>query len=221
MNPTYKNLAIWLTLVLVIVLLFNLFKQPITSNKQLLYSQFKTAVDQGDVRDVALQGNTIYGTLHSGEKFSANSINDSELVRELVAKGVVVDIKPDVQQSWLMQIVIGWFPMLLLIGVWIFFMRQMQGGSGKAMSFGKSRARLLNETQKKITFDDVAGIDEAKHEVEEIIDFLKDPHKFTRLGGKIPKGAILIGEPGTGKTLLARAIAGEAGFYRCRVHRSG
>ena len=210
MNPTYKNLAIWLTLVLVIVLLFNLFNQPIVQSKKILYSQFKTAVDQGSVREVAVQGNTIYGKFTNGEEFSANSINDSALVQELVAKGVVVDIKPDEQQSWLMQIFIGWFPMLLLIGVWIFFMRQVQGGGGKAMSFGKSRARLLNENQQRITFEDVAGIDEAKHEVEEIIDFLKDPKKFTRLGGKIPKGAILIGSPGTGKTLLARAIAGEA-----------
>ena len=210
MNPTYKNLAIWLTLVLVIVLLFNLFNQPIAPNKKILYSEFKIAADQGSVRKAVLQGNTIYGEFTNGEEFSVNSINDSELIRDLIAKGVVVDIKPDEQQSWLMQIIIGWFPMLLLIGVWIFFMRQVQGGGGKAMSFGKSRARLLNENQQRITFEDVAGIDEAKHEVEEIIDFLKDPKKFTRLGGKIPKGAILIGSPGTGKTLLARAIAGEA-----------
>jgi len=211
MNPSYKNLAIWLTLVLVIVLLFNLFNQPVTPNKKIPYSEFKIAADRGDIREAIVQGNTINGTFTNGDQFSVNSINDSELIRELTAQGVTVDIKPDDQQSWLMQIVIGWFPMLLLIGVWIFFMRQMQGGGGKgAMSFGKSKARLLDENQQRITFADVAGIDEAKHEVEEIIDFLKDPKKFTRLGGKIPKGAILIGSPGTGKTLLARAIAGEA-----------
>ncbi len=211
MNPFYKNLAIWLFLALVFVLLFNLFNQPTADRKRMPYSQFKIAADQGAVREVTLQGDTIHGTFTNGEKFNVNAINDSELVRELVAKGVIVDIKPDEQQSMLMQIFIGWFPMLLLIAVWIFFMRQVQAGGGKAMSFGKSRARLLNENQQKITFADVAGIDEAKHEVEEIIDFLKDPKKFTRLGGKIPKGVILIGSPGTGKTLLARAIAGEAG----------
>jgi cell division protease FtsH len=210
MNPFYKNLAIWLSLVLIIILLFNLFNHPAADRKRILYSQFKIAADQGSVRDVVLQGNTIHGTFTNGESFTVSSINDSELVRELIANGVIVDIKQDEQQSWLMQIFIGWFPMLLLIAVWIFFMRQMQAGGGKAMSFGKSRARLLNEHQQKITFADVAGIDEAKHEVEEIIDFLKDPKKFTRLGGKIPKGVILVGSPGTGKTLLARAIAGEA-----------
>jgi len=211
MNPSYKNLAIWLTLVLVIVLLFNLFNQPVTPDKKIPYSEFKIAADRGDIRKAVVQGNTIHGTFTNGDQYSVNSINDSELIRELTAQGVTVDIKPDDQQSWLMQIVIGWFPMLLLIGVWIFFMRQMQGGGGKgAMSFGKSKARLLDENQQRITFADVAGIDEAKHEVEEIIDFLKDPKKYTRLGGKIPKGAILIGSPGTGKTLLARAIAGEA-----------
>jgi len=211
MNQFYKNLAIWLSLGLVIVLLVNLFDKPAADRSPIRYSEFKSAADQGAVQEVVLQGDTIYGKFTSGEKFSVHAINDSELVRELIAKGVVVDIKPDEQQGWLMQIFIGWFPMLLLIAVWIFFIRQMQAGGGKAMSFGKSRARLLNENQQKITFADVAGIDEAKHEVEEIIDFLKDPKKFTRLGGKIPKGVILVGSPGTGKTLLARAIAGEAG----------
>jgi cell division protease FtsH len=157
-----------------------------------------------------VQGNNIFGRFTNGREFKTYSINDSELVREMVEKGVTVDIRPDEQSSWWMQVFISWFPMLLLIGVWIFFMRQMQGGGGKALSFGKSKAKLLNEDQQKVTFGDVAGIDEAKHEVEEIIAFLKDPKKFTKLGGKIPKGAMLIGAPGTGKTLLARAIAGEA-----------
>ncbi len=211
MNPFYKNIVIWLTIVLVIILLFNLFSQPKTTRQKMLFSEFKTAVDRGDVRDVVVQGNTIYGTLASGGTFKTYSLNDPELVREMIDKGVTVDVRPDEQSSWWMQVFISWFPMLLLIAVWIFFMRQVQAGGGKAMSFGKSRARLLAENQQKITFEDVAGIDEAKHEVEEIIAFLKDPKKFTRLGGKIPKGAILVGSPGTGKTLLARAIAGEAG----------
>ena len=173
------------------------------------------AMDNGDVMEVTIQGNNIYGKFTNGGEFRTYSINDSELVREMVEKGISVDIRPDEQSSWWMQIFISWFPMLLLIGVWIFFMRQVQGGGGKAMSFGKSKAKLLNEAQQKFTFADVAGVDEAKHEVEEIIDFLKEPKKFTKLGGKIPKGVILIGSPGTGKTLLAKAIAGEAGvpFY--------
>lgn len=211
MNPFYKNLAIWLSLVLVIILLFNLFNQPRAMRQKMLFSEFKLAVDRGEVQEVNIQGNNIYGRLTSGKEFKTYSINDSELVREMIGKGVTVDIKPDEQSSWWMQIFVSWFPMLLLIAVWVFFMRQVQAGGGKAMSFGKSRAKLLAENQQRITFEDVAGIDEAKHEVEEIISFLKDPKKFTKLGGKIPKGAILIGAPGTGKTLLARAIAGEAG----------
>ncbi len=210
MNPFYKNLAIWLSVVLVIILLFNLFNQPKTARQKILFSDFKLAVERGEVRDVIIQGNNVYGTFTNNTDFKTYSINDSDLVREIVDKGVTVDVRPDEQSSWWMQIFISWFPMLLLIAVWIFFMRQVQAGGGKAMSFGKSRARLLSENQQKITFEDVAGIDEAKHEVEEIIAFLKDPKKFTKLGGKIPKGAILVGSPGTGKTLLARAIAGEA-----------
>ncbi len=211
MNPFYKNMAIWLSVVLIMILMFNLFNQPKTRRQKIIFSELKLAVDSGEVQEVTIQGNNIFGRFTNGAEFKTFSINDPEFVREMIDKGVTVDIRPDEQSSWWMQIFISWFPMLLLIGVWIFFMRQVQGGGGKAMSFGKSKARLLNENQQKITFEDVAGIDEAKHEVEEIIDFLKDPKKFTRLGGKIPKGAILIGAPGTGKTLLARAIAGEAG----------
>ncbi len=212
MNPFYKNMAVWLVIAMVFILLFNLFnQQTVTRQQKIMFSDFKMAVDQGEVRQVTVSGNNIQGTFVNDTKFVTHSINDYDLVKELIEKGVSVDIKPDEQSSWWMQIFISWFPMLLLVGVWIFFMRQVSGGGGKAMSFGKSKAKLLSENQQKITFEDVAGIDEAKTELEEIIEFLKEPKKFTKLGGKIPKGAILIGSPGTGKTLLARAIAGEAG----------
>ncbi len=212
MNPFYKNMAVWLVIAMVFILLFNLFnQQTVTRQQKIMFSDFKMAVDQGEVRQVTVSGNNIQGTFVNDTKFVTQSINDYDLVKELIEKGVSVDIKPDEQSSWWMQIFISWFPMLLLVGVWIFFMRQVGGGGGKAMSFGKSKAKLLSENQQKITFEDVAGIDEAKTELEEIIEFLKEPKKFTKLGGKIPKGAILIGSPGTGKTLLARAIAGEAG----------
>jgi cell division protease FtsH len=169
------------------------------------------AVERGDVNEVTIQGGNIFGKFGSGESFKTFGITDAEFVRSMMEKGVSIDVRPDEQAAWWMQIFISWFPMLLLIGVWIFFMRQVQIGGGKAMSFGKSKAKLLTEQQQRVTFQDVAGIDEAKDELEEIIDFLKNPKKFTSLGGRIPKGAILIGAPGTGKTLLARAIAGEAG----------
>ncbi len=212
MNPFYKNMAVWLVIALVFILLFNLFnQQAVTRQQKIMFSDFKLAVEQGEVRQVTVSGDNIHGTFVNDTKFVTQSINDYDLVKELIEKGVSVDIKSDEQSSWWMQIFISWFPMLLLVGVWIFFMRQVSGGGGKAMSFGKSKAKLLSENQQKITFEDVAGIDEAKTELEEIIEFLKEPKKFTKLGGKIPKGAILIGSPGTGKTLLARAIAGEAG----------
>ena len=211
MNPFYKNMALWLVIALVMVLLFNLFNQPKVAKQKVLFSEFRLAVERGDVREVTIQGNNIYGKFNNGKEFKTYSLDDPDLVKDLMGKGVTIDARPDEQSSWWMQLIVSWFPMLLLIGVWIFFMRQVQIGGGKAMSFGKSKARLLTEQQQKVTFADVAGIDEAKDELEEIIDFLKDPKRFTILGGRIPKGALLVGAPGTGKTLLARAIAGEAG----------
>ena len=204
-------MALWLVIALVMVLLFNLFNQPKVAKQKILFSEFRLAVERGDVREVTIQGNNIYGKFNNGKEFKTYSLDDPDLVKELMGKRVTIDARPDEQSSWWMQLIVSWFPMLLLIGVWIFFMRQVQIGGGKAMSFGKSKARLLTEQQQKVTFADVAGIDEAKDELEEIIDFLKDPKRFTSLGGRIPKGALLVGAPGTGKTLLARAIAGEAG----------
>ncbi len=207
-----RNLALWVVIALLLVVLFNLF-QPSTSRApatQVAYSEFIGEVNGGRVRDVTIQGRTVSGSLNDGRSFQTYTPEDATLVSRLTEKGVRVIAKPEESDNPLLHYVLSWFPMLLLIGVWVFFMRQMQGGGGRAMGFGKSRARLLTEKQGRITFDEVAGIDEAKQELQEIVDFLKDPQKFQRLGGKIPKGVLLIGPPGTGKTLLARAIAGEA-----------
>ena len=194
-----------------VILLFNMFRQPQRSNLEATYSQFLASVQKGEVAQVTIQGDHIIGTYTDGKAFKTFVPRDSDMIRILREHGVDIQAKPEDDNPWYMTILISWFPMLLLIGVWIFFMRQMQMGGGKAMSFGKSRARLLNETSKKILFNDVAGIDEAKEELQEIVEFLRDPKKFTKLGGRIPKGVLLVGAPGTGKTLLARAIAGEAG----------
>jgi len=211
LSPFYKNLALWLIISLMVILLFNMFHQPQQSNLETTYSQFLASVQKGEVSQVTMQGDSVLGTYVNGKPFRTFAPRDSDLIRILREHGVDIQAKPQDESPWYMTLLISWFPMLLLIGVWIFFMRQMQMGGGKAMSFGKSRARLLNESSKKIMFDDVAGIEEAKEELQEIVEFLKDPKKFTRLGGRIPKGVLLVGAPGTGKTLLARAIAGEAG----------
>ena len=209
-----KNLILWVVIALVLMSVFNNFGPRRSGTEQIDYSRFIADVKQGRVQKVVIEGRTIQGVLQTGERFNTYTpeTDNKALVGDLLENGVVIDARPPEQQSLLMQIFISWFPMLLLIGVWIFFMRQMQGGAGGrgALSFGKSRARLLGEDQVKVTFADVAGVDEAKEEVAELVDFLRDPAKFQKLGGKIPRGVLMIGSPGTGKTLLARAIAGEA-----------
>ena len=211
MSPFYKNLALWLVISLMVILLFNMFHQSQRTSTETTYSQFISSVDKGDVAKVTIQGNNVMGVLTNGTQFKTYAPHDSDMIKMLRDHGVSIQAKPEEESPWYMNILVSWLPMLLLVGVWIFFMRQMQVGGGKAMSFGKSKARLLSESSRKVLFNDVAGVDEAKEELEEIVEFLRDPKKFTRLGGRIPKGVLLVGAPGTGKTLLAKAIAGEAG----------
>jgi cell division protease FtsH len=211
LSPFYKNLALWLVISLMVILLFNMFHQPQRSSLETTYSQFLASVQKGEVSQVTIQGDHVFGTFVDGKTFKTFVPRDSDMIKILRDQGVNIQAKPEEEPPWYMNVLVSWLPMLLLVGVWIFFMRQMQMGGGKAMSFGKSRARLLNESSKKVLFNDVAGVDEAKEELEEIVEFLRDPKKFTKLGGRIPKGVLLVGAPGTGKTLLARAIAGEAG----------
>ncbi|MFZ1576519.1 MAG: ATP-dependent zinc metalloprotease FtsH, partial [Chromatiaceae bacterium] len=207
-----KNLLLWVVIAIVLMSVFNNFTVTKTAPKSMPYSSFIDLVRQGDVKAVTISGRTIDGVKESGERFSSFAPDDDGLVGELLKNNVAISAQPPEKPGVLMSLFINWFPLLILVGLWIFFMRQMQGGMGGrgAMSFGKSRARMLSEDQVKVTFQDVAGADEAKEEVSEIVDFLRDPSKFQKLGGKIPKGVLMVGPPGTGKTLLARAIAGEA-----------
>lgn len=212
MNNFGKNLMIWATIAIMMVVLFNLFNQA-QRQEAMPYSTFMEAVEGGQVESVRIQGQQISGKMNGGMPFVTYAPDDPSLVQKLMDTGVQVNAEP-MEESWYMTLLVSWFPMLLLIGVWIFFMRQMQGGGSGgrgAMSFGRSKARLINEEQARVTFEDVAGVDEAKEELSEVVDFLRAPKKFTRLGGRIPKGVLLVGSPGTGKTLLARAVAGEAG----------
>ena len=193
------------------IALFNIFNQPLNNQSDVIFSEFMDQVESGKISEVTIQGDRVSGKYIDGSSFQTMTPSkDQDLVRVLREKGVRIVVVPPEQTSWYMNILISWFPMILLLGIWIFFMRQMQSGGGKALSFGKSKARLMNEDKNKITFKDVAGVDEAKEELHEIIEFLKEPQKFNKLGGKIPKGVLLVGPPGTGKTLLAKAIAGEA-----------
>ncbi|PIQ95837.1 MAG: cell division protein FtsH [Nitrospinae bacterium CG11_big_fil_rev_8_21_14_0_20_56_8] len=211
MNQFYKNLALWLIIGLILIALFNAFNKPITTQSEVIFSEFMELIEKGQVTEVMIQGDNISGKFIDGRSFQTMAPpKDPDLIRILRDKNVRIVVVPPEQTSWYMSILISWFPMLLLLGIWIFFMKQMQVGGGKALSFGKSRARLLNDNKNKTTFKDVAGVEEAKEELQEIIEFLKEPQKFRKLGGKIPKGVLLVGPPGTGKTLLARAIAGEA-----------
>jgi cell division protease FtsH len=211
LNNIVKNIAIWLIVALVLMTVFNQFGIKKAAETQVVYSQFIDEVKQGRIAKVTIDGRVLRGETRDGKPFNTYAPSDPWLVSDLLKNGVVVAAKPDEEPSLLMNIFVSWFPMLLLIGVWVFFMRQMQGGGkGGAFSFGKSKARLLDENSNQITFADVAGCDEAKEEVSELVEFLRDPSKFQKLGGRIPRGVLMVGNPGTGKTLLARAIAGEA-----------
>ena len=210
MNQTSRNLLLWGIIAIALVMVFNMFQQPQGASQQLSYSDFISRVDGGQIASVTIQGNTLTGKTTDGATVRSYAPRDLELISRLMEKKVEVKAEPPEEQPWYMQVLISLLPMALLIAVWIFFMRQMQGG-GKAMNFGRSRARMLNQEDGRVTFDDVAGVDEAKDELAEVVEFLSNPKKFTRLGGRIPKGVLLVGPPGTGKTLLARAVAGEAG----------
>jgi len=208
-SPFYKNLALWMVIGLIVIVLFNVFQASQPSRDKLVFSDFLKRVEAGEVREVLIRGKSVTGKLADGNTFRTFTADYPDLIKTLKDKGVKIAVEPEDSNPWYAY-VLQWVPMLLFIGVWIFFMRQMQGGGAKALSFGKARARLISEKQNKITFQDVAGVEEAKEELREIIEFLKDPPRFQKLGGKIPKGVLLVGPPGTGKTLLAKAIAGEA-----------
>ncbi len=213
MNANLRNFALWVIIVLLLLALFTLFQNPgqRTTSQDISFSQLLNEVDQGRVRDVVIQGPEIHGTFSNGSTFQTYAPNDPSLVQRLYNKGVTITARPQTENvPWFVSLLISWLPFVALIGVWIFLSRQMQGAGGKALGFGKSRAKLLTEAHGRVTFEDVAGVDEAKLDLQEIVEFLRDPAKFQRLGGRIPRGVLLVGPPGTGKTLLARAIAGEA-----------
>ncbi|MFW5958113.1 MAG: ATP-dependent zinc metalloprotease FtsH [Desulfosalsimonas sp.] len=212
MNAFNKNLALWIVIVLMMIMLYNIFNtQQQQTEQEVNYTSFLGMVEDGSINSVVIEGQKLTATDSRGEQFVSYTPQDNELIKILRSNGVSIEAKPKEETPWFVSVLVSWFPMILLIAVWIFFMRQMQGGGGKAMSFGKSGARMLSEQGAKITFADVAGVDEAKEEVAELVEFLRNPKKYTRLGGRIPKGVLMVGAPGTGKTLLARAIAGEAG----------
>jgi cell division protease FtsH len=208
---TYRSLFIWLLIGIMIILLFNLLNAPQKTQEEIIFSDFMAKLEANQIDEVTIKENSITGRFKDGTKFKSYSPEYPELINTMRSKNVKITVKPPDQNPWYVNFFFTWGPIIFIAVIWIFFMRQMQSGGNKAMSFGKSKARLVSEKSVKITFSDIAGIEEAKVEVQEIIDFLKDPHKFQKLGGKIPKGVLLVGSPGTGKTLLARAIAGEAG----------
>ena len=190
-----RNLMLWAVIVLAMVMLFNTFQQPQSSVQRVPYSDFLTQVDSGQIMSVTIQGHTLTGRSADGKNIHTYAPQDINLVKRLIEKKVEIKVDPPEEQPWYMTLLISWFPMLLLVGVWIFFMRQMQSGGGKAMNFGRSRARMLNQDNARVTFADVAGVDEAKDELSEVVEFLSNPKKFTRLGGRIPKGVLLVGPP--------------------------
>jgi cell division protease FtsH len=213
MNANLRNFALWVIIVLLLLALFTLFQNPSqrTSSQDISFSQLLNEVEKGSVRDVLIQGPEIHGTFTDGRSFQTYAPNDPTLIQRLYGKGVAITARPQGDSvPWFVSLLVSWLPFIALIGVWIFLSRQMQGAGGKALGFGKSRAKLLTEAHGRVTFEDVAGVDEAKSDLQEIVEFLRDPGKFQRLGGKIPRGVLLVGPPGTGKTLIARAVAGEA-----------
>src|ERR1700710_2379365 len=213
MNANLRNFALWVIIVLLLLALFTLFQNPgqRASSQDISFSQLLTEVDKNSVRDVVIQGPEIHGTFTNGSSFQTYAPNDPTLVKRLYDGKVQITAKPPGDNvPWFVSLLVSWLPFIALIGVWIFLSRQMQGGAGKAMGFGKSRAKMLTEAHGRVTFEDVAGVDEAKQDLQEIVEFLRDPGKFQRLGGRIPRGVLLVGPPGTGKTLIARAVAGEA-----------